>query len=148
MRRADSLIIPLVKELRIEDGIRLIELKKNWDNLFDEPLSSHMSPYKLSAGEILLNVDSPVWLQELNFYKKNIIDKLSSYGIREIRFRLGRILKRTKYRVKCQEARVTNLSTKELSYIENAVSQINDEGLSKTIRRAIEKAFTSGRTKL
>jgi hypothetical protein len=148
VRRADSLIIPLVKELRIEDGIRLIELKKNWDNLFDEPLSSHMSPHKLSAEEILLNVDSPVWLQELNFYKKNIIDRLSSYGIREIRFRLGRILKRTKYRVKCQEARVTNLSTKELSYIENAVSQINDEELSKTIRRAIEKAFTSGRTKL
>lgn len=148
MRRADSLIIPLVKELRIEDGIRLIELRKNWDNLFDEPLSSHMSPHKLSEGEILLNVDSPVWLQELNFCKKNIIDRLSSYGIREIRLRLGRVLEKTKYRVKCQGARVTNLSTKELSYIENAVSQINDEELSKTIRRAIERAFISGRTRL
>lgn len=148
MKRADSLLIPLVRGLGIEDGTKLIELRKNWNNLFNEPLSYHMSPYKLSEREILLNVDSPVWLQELNFYKKDIIEKLSPYGIRDIRFRLGRVSKRTKSEVESRKLKVERLTTEELSYIEETVSQIDDEDLRETVRRTIEKAITSNKTKV
>jgi hypothetical protein len=91
VKRADSLIIPLIKELGVEDGVRLAEMKKNWDDLFNEPLVSHMSPFMLSEGEVILNVDSPVWLQELNFLKEDIIKKLHHYGVRSVRFRLGKV---------------------------------------------------------
>jgi len=91
VKRIDHLLIPFIRELGIEDSVRLAEIKKDWYNLFNEPLSSHMSPYKLSEGEILLTVDSPVWLQELSFYKEDIIKKLSSYNVKSVRFRLGRV---------------------------------------------------------
>ena len=91
MKRADSLLSPFIRELGIEDGVKLAEIKRNWCNLFNKPLSYHMSPLILSKGEILLNVDSPVWLQEITFYKEDIIKKMSSYGVKAIRFRLGKV---------------------------------------------------------
>lgn len=159
MKRADSLILPLVKELGVEDGVRLAEMKKNWDDLFNEPLVSHMSPFMLSGGEVILNVDSPVWLQELNFLKEDIIKKLSHYGVRSVRFRLGTLMTSTsqgrvstgiKSGVRSQsttrrESKDKSLTAKELSYIEETVSQINDEALRETARKAIQKALISKR---
>ncbi len=147
VKRADSLLIPVVRELGIEDSVKLAEIKKTWHNLFNKPISYHMSPFKLSNGEIFLNVDSPVWLQELNFYKEELIRKMSSYGVRAVRFRLGRVSTKATSEVKSKKPGVKPLTTEELSYIEETVSLIDDQALRETLRRTIEKALTSGRTK-
>lgn len=148
MKRADSLVFSLVRDLGIENSIRLIEIKKNWHNLFNEPLSSHVAPYKLSEGEILLNVDSPVWLQELNYFKKDVIEKLSPYGVREVRLRLGRVSRIIKSGVQSQKSRIEPLTTEEISYIEKTVSQIGDKELRETVRRIVEKAIILNKTKV
>jgi hypothetical protein len=155
VNRVDSLLIPFVRELGIEDGVRLAEIKMNWHNLFNKPLSYHMSPSMLSGDEIVLNVDSPVWLQELNFYKEDIIKKLSAYGVKAARFRLGTLMTSTSRgrvsiisEVKRRESRVKRLTTEELFYIEETTSKINDPELRETVRRTIEKALTSRRTRV
>jgi hypothetical protein len=107
-----------------------------------------MAPYKLSEGEILLNVDSPVWLQELNYFKKDVIEKLNPYGVRDVRFKLGRVSKIIKSGVQSQKSRVKPLTTEEIFYIEKTVSQINDKELKETVRRTIEKAITLNKTKV
>jgi hypothetical protein len=149
VKRADSLLLPVIKELGINDGVGLAEIKRNWYNLFSRPLSYHMSPSMLSNGEILLNVDSPAWLQELNFYKEDIIKKMSSYGIRAVRFRLGRVSTKSEVRSHPPEAEeARSLTHEELSYIEDTVSKISVEALRETVIRTIEKALISGRTRL
>jgi len=142
----DSLLIPFIRELGIEDGVRLAKIKRNWHNLFNKPISHHMSPSMLSRGEILLNVDSPVWLQELQYYKDDILKKMRSYGVKAVRFRIGRVSKKSG--VRCRESDVRKPTHEELSYIENITSKINDEALRETVRRTIEKAITSNRGKV
>lgn len=144
MKRADSLLNPFIRELGIEDGVKLAEIRRNWYNLFDKPLSYHMSPFILSKGEILLNVDSPVWLQELTFYKEDIIKKMSSYGVKTVRFRLGRVSTKVKSGIQGWKSRVKQLTTEELSYIEETVSKINDEKLKETVQKAMKKSFATG----
>lgn len=144
MKRADSVLIPFIRELGIEDGVKLAEIRRNWYNLFDKPLSYHMSPLILSKGEILLNVDSPVWLQELTFYKEDIIKKMSSYGVKTVRFRLGRVSTKVKSGIQGWKSRVKQLTTEELSYIEETVSKINDEKLKETVQKAMKKSFATG----
>jgi hypothetical protein len=148
VKRADFLLFPLVKDLGIESSMRLMEIKKNWHNLFNEPLSSHMSPCKLFEGEMLLNVDSPVWLQELNYLKKDIIEKLSPYGIRDIRLKLGKVSKRIESEGSSKGMRIKKLTPEELSYIDKTASQIDDEELRETVIKTIEKAITSNRIKV
>jgi hypothetical protein len=148
VNRVDSLLGPFIRELRIEDGIRFAKIKMNWHNLFDKPLSYHMSPSVLSGDEIVLNVDSPVWLQELNFYKEDIIKKLSAYGVKAVRFRLGTLMTSTSRGRVSKKSEVRKPTREDLSYIENTVSKIDDEALRETFRRTIEKAITSNRGKV
>jgi hypothetical protein len=143
VKRVDSLLSPLVKDLGIESNIKFIEIKKIWHTLFSEPLSCHMVPYKMIEGAILLNVDSPVWLQELNYFKKDIIKKLGPYGIKDVRFNLGKVPKKARSEDCNRVHREKALTPEEVSYIEKAVSQIIEEDLRVTVKRAIEKAISS-----
>ena len=148
MKRADSLLIPFVRELGIEDGVKLAGIKRNWYNLFSKPLSYHMSPLILSKGEILLNVDSPVWLQELNFYREDIIKKMSSYGVKTVRFRLGRVSTNKQSAVSSQQSAVRQLTNEERAFVRDIVSKIGDDLLKGTVKTAIEKSISSGKTKI
>jgi hypothetical protein len=96
---------------------------------------------------MLLNVDSPVWLQELNYFKKDIIEKLCPYGIKDIRFKLGNVTKKAGLEARNQGVSVKTLTPEEISYIEKTISQIFDEELRVTVRKAIEKAIFSRKAK-
>ncbi|MEW6001744.1 MAG: DUF721 domain-containing protein [Nitrospirota bacterium] len=144
MKKVDSLLIPIIRNLGINEGLRLAEIKKNWYELFNEPLSSHISPLKLSQGKILLQVDSPVWLQELNFYEEELIKKLSPHGVKAVRFRLGRVPTKARGKLKGQyhtKSIVKSLTKEELTFIEDRVSRIKDPDLRVRIKRAMEKSI-------
>ncbi len=72
----------------------------------------HMSPSLLARGELLLTVDSPVWLQELNFFRGDILRKLSSYGVSAIRFRIGRVSANVKLGTQGAERRTVKKLTR------------------------------------
>jgi hypothetical protein len=146
VKRTGDLLIPIIKNLGIEDNLRLAEIKKDWNNLFKDPLSLHMFPSKLSEGEILINVDSAVWLQELNYYKDDILKKLNKYGVKEARLRLGKVQKNISSEVKSKKLKARRFSVQELSYIDQVVLKINDPELREIVRRALEKAIASKKT--
>lgn len=139
MERADSLLTPLIRNLGIEDAVRQGYIKKEWACIFERPVSLHMSPANLKEGELLINVDSPVWLQQLSFYKETIIKKLHPFGIKTVRFKLGRVLPEKKQDK--TTSRRQALTTNEHSYIEETVSSIPDQELKDRIKKAIEKSI-------
>jgi len=139
MEKAGSLLGPVVKRLGIESGVRLSRIKYDWHTLFDKPLSLHMSPSKLTEGELLLNVDSPMWVQQLNFYKKEITAKLSGHGVREIRFRIGKV---SPLRPREENGRkLSELSSEDARFIEGLVDVIDDAELRNAVRGAAEKSL-------
>lgn len=148
MKRVDSLLGHLIKNLDIEDGVRLAEIRKNWQSLFREPLPYHMAPSRLSGSDLLLNVDSPIWLQEMNIHREEILQKLTPFGVRSVKFRLGKVSTMTMSEVKSQKTKPRILNTEERSYIERTISQINDDRLKKTVKTAIERAISSGKTRI
>ena len=147
VKRLDSLLRTLIRDFGIENSIRIIEAKKNWHTLFSEPISCHMTPYRVTEGVMFLNVDSPVWLQELTYLKKDIIEKLSPYDIKDVRFKLGKVPKKAGSGIRDQGFSVKKLSPEEVSYTEKMVSPIIDEELRGTVKRALEKSISSGKTK-
>jgi hypothetical protein len=148
VKRIDSLLGHLIKNLDIEDGVRLAEIRKNWQTLFRKPLPYHMAPSRLSGSDLLLNVDSPIWLQEMNIHREEILQKLTPFGVRSVKFRLGKVSTMTMSEVKSQKTKTRILNTEERSYIEQTISQINDDRLKKTVKTAIERAISSGKTRI
>ena len=139
MEKAGSLLGPVVKRLGIESGVRLSRIKNDWQTLFDKPLSLHMSPSRLTEGELLLNVDSPVWVQQLNFYKREITEKLSGHGVRAIRFKIGKV---SPVRPREEKGRkLSELSVEDTRFIEGLVETIDDTELRNAVRSAAEKSL-------
>ncbi len=145
MRRTDTILDPIIRDLGIEGGIKLARITSQWNTLFKEPLSHHMSPSSLSGDELIINVDSHVWLQELTFFKEDITRKLTSYQIKGIRFRLGRVDLRVRKIAEKAERKDRQITALDQSFIEDAVKKIADSELKNTVRRTIAKAMTAAK---
>lgn len=142
VNRIGGLISPLVKGLGIEDALRLESMRKEWAGLAGEPLSLHIGPASLKGGELLVYADSPAWLQQTTFFKAALIKKLSSFGVKNVRFMLGRVRPAGK-----KQAPVLSrppdapLDSGTLRYIEDAVAGVKDAELRDCIRKTMEKAM-------
>lgn len=149
MKRADSLLSGVFRELGIEDGVKLGEMRRRWNSLFRKPLPFHMSPALLSRGELLIVVDSPVWLQELRFRQDDILRKLRPFRVEAVRFKLGKVSLNASSDVqpRAQQKKSRTLDGGELSLIEDTVLPVDDAELRETIRSAIGKAILAGKTK-
>ena len=115
--------------------------------MFHKPLAQHMSPSFLSGNELLLTVDSPVWLQELKFYQGDIITKLALYEVKTVRFRLGRVNADENSETEREKGRAKLLTAHDRSFIEDTVSNIEDEELREVVKKAMGKAIITVRTR-
>jgi len=143
VKRADSLLAPIIRNLGIEDSIRLGRIKKEWAGVFEKTISFHTCPASLKEEELLVNVDSPVWLQQLSFYKEDIVKKLRGFGVKAVRFRLGRVFPEKKKEQEVLKKRL--LTSGDNAYIEETVSSIPAGELRDKIKKAIEKSFVYGK---
>jgi Dna[CI] antecedent, DciA len=145
VEKAGSLLTPLLRRLGINEDVRLHRIRNDWHILFEKPLSVHMSPSKLFEGDLLLSVDSPVWMQQLGFCKKEILKKLNAYGVKDVRFRIGRVFQKSG-----RDSSVCTpqeLSPEENRFISDLGSGIEDEMLRESICRAMEKSFLKSKAR-
>jgi hypothetical protein len=137
--KTSSLLEPLIAKLGIGEGVRLARLKTHWDDIFEKPLSLHMWPSKYSEGTLLLNVDSSVWIHQLSYHRNAILEKLRTYGVRDIRFRVGKLSRRA---AQPREARrLREISGEDSSFLASLASEIGDAELREAITSAAEKSL-------
>ncbi len=141
MKKTGAVLGPLLKNLGLESGVRLARIKHDWYGIFDEQITSNLFPVSFSDRELLLHVTSPIWMQQFSFHKREIIKKLSAYGVQDIRFRLGRIPQRTQKISPGRKA--PELTPENVFFITELLSDISDENLKETIKKAVEKSLTS-----
>jgi hypothetical protein len=141
VKKTGAVLDPILKNLGLESGVRLARIKHDWDAIFDEQITANLFPVSFSDRELLLHVTSPIWMQQFTFHKSEIIKKLSAYGVQDIRFRLGRIPKRT--RVVSPARKAPELTRENVFFITELLSDIKDENLRETIKKAVEKSLTS-----
>ncbi|HXX57772.1 MAG TPA: DUF721 domain-containing protein [Thermodesulfovibrionales bacterium] len=143
MNRIRGLLSPLVKNLGIEGALKLETMRRQWSNIIGRPLSLHIWPSSLQNNELLINVDSPVWLQQISFYKTAIMKKLQSFDVRDIRFRLGKVGSERSLQQSPSGREIrASLDHETAAYIEATISGIEDDELRDRIRKAMEKAFS------
>jgi hypothetical protein len=146
VRKVGTLIPGLLKGLGLEEAARFERIKKEWSIIFREPLSLHMAPSGLKNGELLIAVDSPVWLQQISLFKADIMKNVSPFGVKEVRFRLGHVGKTRERKRETDEMRPQerpSLGRDALREIDETLSGLSDIGLRESVRRAMEQSFRS-----
>ncbi len=150
MDNAGSILASIFKNIGMEDSLTLTRLQSEWATLLDEPLSLHIYPASLNNGKLVVNVDSPLWLQELKFFKQAILKKLEAYRITAIEFRHGRT-NPSRFNPTGNQAGMNNgkqipqpeknLDDADAEWINQTLATVNDPGLQDRIRNVLEKAL-------
>jgi len=90
-----STIGDILGSLPVKERVKEYSLWQVWDKLAGEAVSRHCRPERLKDGILFLKVDSPVWMQQLQFMKYMILDKVNDHmkdnAVQDIRFRIGKI---------------------------------------------------------
>jgi len=88
----------IIKDLGLYEGFRLESLRRDFEAVFPPPLSEHLYPSALKRGQLLIIVDSHVWLNEIRLHKEEMQRRLARYGVESIRFKLGRVFRKKRGR--------------------------------------------------
>ena len=143
MKKTGAVLGPLLRNLGLESGVRLARIRNDWYEIFDEQITAQLFPVSLSDRELLLHVSSPIWMQQCSFHKGEILKKLSSYDVQNVRFRLGRIPQK-KQRA-APPRKPLELTPENRSFITGLLSEVSDDSLKEAIKKALEKSLTAKR---
>ena len=90
MQHIGGALKKLIKTAGLEKGIAQQKALEIWSEIVGETVSKNTEPISIEHGILNIKTATPVWRQELQFQKKNIIEKLNKKLnkklIKDIRF--------------------------------------------------------------
>jgi hypothetical protein len=87
-------------------------------------------------------------MQQLNFCRKEILGKLSAYGVKDIRLRVGKVFRQKKEEPDPVEQMPQKVSDDDALFIDGLVASVSDEELKTSIRNAAENYLSEKNKKI
>lgn len=134
----------VLKNLGISGQLKLIRIMSQWEKIFGPPISRITFPRDLKGKTLFVDVQDSVWLQQLTFMDKMIMDKvnqrLNSKAVEKIHFSVGIIPERIEpVEAPMKPLDEMTLDNEDLDEISEYVSGVKDMELRKDLRRLIGK---------
>ena len=90
----DTLVPSVMKGLGLEKRLQESQVFYFWQQIVGADVARHAQPVSLRNGILVVAVDHPIWLQELQrFHKALLLQKIQEHvgkkAIRDIFFRIG-----------------------------------------------------------
>lgn len=90
--RVESIVQDTLKGIKVEETFKVYPIWKQWKELVGEAIASKTAPDYIKGSTLFVSVDHPVWVTELQFQKKVILEKIAtlnlSYPVQDIYFQL------------------------------------------------------------
>lgn len=144
MEPLQNILRSFAREFGIEGGAGLNAIRRLWADVVGQTIATHTYPDTIKTKVLTIIVDTPQWMHHLSFYKEVIHEKLTSYNIGGIRFRLGKIPEKAD---KQRQEFNAGLTDDDLRYIENTLKNLKDEELKEKFRVLITHGLTKDRKK-
>lgn len=84
-----------LQNCRRETNETLAILGARWTEMVGETLGAHSSPAAMKGTELLVHVNSSVWLHEMRFLKDDLIDAanrlLGRPLVEDVKFKVGKV---------------------------------------------------------
>lgn len=93
-----AILRPLLKKFGLEAQMQTYMLIDRWEEVVGYQIASHTLPYQLKFKKLYLYVDSPAWINQLNFLKEELKNKINremgEAWVQEIIMRIGSVEKK------------------------------------------------------
>lgn len=95
----EGLVKNIIKNLGGKNKLGEEEILKAWEKAVGRKAAAHSAPASFKKSGLVITVDGSGWLYELTTKKREILKKLeaklNNKKIKDIRFRIGEVKKRT-----------------------------------------------------
>ncbi len=128
-------------EIRIKEG----KIWEVWDNVVGPTVARNAQPESIRGRVLFVTVSSSTWMQQLQFLKEKILEKLNqSLGktlVKSISFRLGTIPSsgQVESEAKKESPPSLDLDPESLKKIEETVSSLRDEATKDLVKSLMVK---------
>lgn len=141
----------IIKEFGLEKGIAGALLQIRWREIVGPQIASHTYPAEIRFDTLHLLVDSAVWMHQLSFLKKEIIEKcnrlLGKESIRKIQLRTGSLPPPIELPPEVPSSK-RECTAEETAFIEEQIASIPDTELKAVIRGALRQHLLQRRDEL
>ena len=113
---------------------------RSWGDVVGETVSRHCWPVRISRGNLLVAVDSSVWMAELSYYKERIIEQFNAKqgcSLRGLQFRLGKRECPDKLESPITVSAAPLLTGAEVEWASALAQRVGDEKLREVLRRVL-----------
>jgi predicted nucleic acid-binding Zn ribbon protein len=91
---AQPLVQGLIKKLGLQERVRQSTISTHWPQIVGAAVARHAQPVSFRNGTLVVSVDHPTWLHELERYHKplllqNLQQHLGANTVRKLIFRIG-----------------------------------------------------------
>ncbi len=124
----------IIRDLGLAEQMQLAAVRRQFNELFSPPLSDHIWPASLTRGELLIYVESQVWLYEVRRHQREFEKRLHSFGIKRVKFRIGKVFRKKNPRGIPPLIKPDSLPEELESHIQR---EIKDPELRESVRRAM-----------
>ncbi|MBN1899269.1 MAG: DUF721 domain-containing protein [Spirochaetes bacterium] len=84
MEKISEIIKHIISKRKWEGRFGLAMLKNHWEDCVGKVLAAHTVPGFISKQTLYIDVDSPVWANQLNYMQNEIIHKINQYFSKQI----------------------------------------------------------------
>ena len=89
--KIDAILRAVFSNSKLQDRLSRYSFVTHWHEIVGSRIAQHARPLKVVRGELYVQVENPIWAQELCFFKDTLLSRLQGFvpndlTIREIRF--------------------------------------------------------------
>jgi predicted nucleic acid-binding Zn ribbon protein len=130
-------------EKRLKEG----EIWLVWESAVGSRIASHAVPAAFRDGTLTLTVDSAPWMQQLNYLKRELVEKvnekLGEELVKELYMKAGKVAAPAAPK-KAEQAKHRELSEEELALIAEHAAAVSDPELRAVFESLIRRDRESG----
>jgi hypothetical protein len=132
-----------LRALEIDVPLKAYSIWRAWEEIVGPSVALHAQPRSIYNRILFINVSHSTWIQQLQFLKSTLTEKINSYLgeplIEDIRFKLGKIAPTPPSPAKNQGLEDEKLGQETLNRIEALVQKINDDETRRELREVLIK---------
>jgi len=138
-----SILDQTLRSLEIDGPLKAHSIWRAWEEIVGKPVALHAQPRSIHNRILFINVSHSTWIQQLQFLKSTLIEKINAYLgeplIEDILFKLGKISPPISASSKTLPWQGEKLDERTLKQIESLLQKIDDEEVRKGLRDVLMK---------
>jgi len=138
-----SILDGTLRALEIDVPFKAHSIWRAWEEIVGQSVALHAQPRSIHNRILFINVSHSTWIQQLQFLKSTLIEKINAYLgeslIEDIRFKLGKIAPPIPAPSKTLPWQGEDLDERTSKQIESLLQKIDDEEVRKGLRDFLMK---------